>query len=48
MTNEPKRPGGLPTTDKMKNGINRESIVKNVPHSGLINGKPQSNNKNQK
>lgn len=31
MANPPKRPGGLPATDKMKNSFTRESIVKNIP-----------------
>ncbi|WP_185961085.1 hypothetical protein [Lactococcus lactis] len=31
MTDTPKRPGGLPTTDKVKNGINRGELVKGVP-----------------
>lgn len=47
MTNVPKRPGGLPTTDKMKNSKSRESIVKNIPRSGLPST-PQSNNKGKK
>lgn len=47
MTNIPKRPGGLPNTDKMKNGIVRESILKNIPHDRL-QSKPQSNSNNKK